>query len=394
MQESWVSLRALQQLHRLRAGQRVLEPRHGQPHAGQPAPTAWTRCYAPKPARAVEYCARLAPRSTRSSISAPPTATCIPRSRRGTAWTTTRACRGPAPSRRSSMPTAKSCCCRRGLGRPGLLRGQHHWYYSGLTDGNYAQDQRYDRRTTPGWWTSTSAGCTSCAATLAWAIPDVLRQRYPRDGGRSLDGPLPGGHRGLRHPGFLANEGGLPNALRSYYMLQQLTVAYASPASPTSATPTPRGSCWTLPPRWLAGLPAITNRHAIQRRHDDRRQRQQTERMKVQAYGRDLDLPPNGYAGWTEDGQIEVLSSDPRGHRCDYAATPAYLFIDGRGQFVRFPKAAGNDIGICRMLPDGQQKSCSTTTPSAALPSRLRRRWLWTKKAKKWVRPHCALRAD
>jgi hypothetical protein len=38
----------------------------------------------------------------------------------------------------------------------------------------------------------------------------------------------------------------------------------------------------------------------------------------------------------------------------DYSASPAYLYVDGRGQFVRFAKAAGNGIGICRILPGKQ----------------------------------------
>ncbi|MBC7287677.1 MAG: hypothetical protein H5T86_06445 [Armatimonadetes bacterium] len=76
--------------------------------------------------------------------------------------------------------------------------------------------------------------------------------------------------------------------------------------------------------------------------------------MRVVAFGRQLDLPPNGYAGWTEDGSIEVISADKDGHRFDYAATPAYIYIDGRGRFVRMPKAAGNGIGICRILGGGK----------------------------------------
>ncbi len=77
--------------------------------------------------------------------------------------------------------------------------------------------------------------------------------------------------------------------------------------------------------------------------------------MRVRAYERDLDLPPNGYCGWTADGSIDVKSQDFEGHRADYAATPAYLYIDGRHHFVRTARAAGNGIGICRILPDGYE---------------------------------------
>ena len=76
--------------------------------------------------------------------------------------------------------------------------------------------------------------------------------------------------------------------------------------------------------------------------------------MRCEAYGRKLDLPPNGYAGWTTDGTIDVLSSDPEGSRCDYAVTPAYLYVDGRGKVARFARAAGNGLGVCRVLAGGQ----------------------------------------
>ncbi|MDE0043514.1 MAG: hypothetical protein OXT74_15850, partial [Candidatus Poribacteria bacterium] len=76
------------------------------------------------------------------------------------------------------------------------------------------------------------------------------------------------------------------------------------------------------------------------------------EYMAVNAYGRKVTLPPNGYAGWTEDRAIEVFSGEVHGHRADYAVTPEYIFIDGRGKLTRFPQAEGNGVGICRIRPD------------------------------------------
>ena len=78
------------------------------------------------------------------------------------------------------------------------------------------------------------------------------------------------------------------------------------------------------------------------------------ERMIVSAYGKQLNLPPNGYTGWTEDEAIEVFSGEVEGHRADYAVTPIYIFMDSRGQSVRFPKAGGNGVGICRILPNNR----------------------------------------
>jgi len=97
-----------------------------------------------------------------------------------------------------------------------------------------------------------------------------------------------------------------------------------------------------------------------------------TERMKLRAHGRDLDLPPNGYCGWSADGTLDVWSRDSGGGRADYADTPAYLYIDGRHRFVRAAKAGGNGIGICRILPGGyeillhEHAECGFAIPAAA----------------------------
>ena len=72
------------------------------------------------------------------------------------------------------------------------------------------------------------------------------------------------------------------------------------------------------------------------------------------AFGRALDLPPNGWCGWTKDGAVEVSAADCAGSRADYADTPAYLYLDGRGRPARFPKAAGSGQAVCRVLGGGQ----------------------------------------
>ena len=157
------------------------------------------------------------------------------------------------------------------------------------------------------------------------------------------------------HPGFLVFEGGTRSALRSYYMLQQLP---AGTASPERWNPLRRRQ-WP-PARHVrgGGFGAFTRSQVVTRYSDGTvtaANGHRTERMKVKAYDRDLDLPPNGYCGWTADGSIDVWSRDCGGGRADYAATPAYLYIDGRHRFVRAARAAGNGIGICRILPDGYE---------------------------------------
>ena len=156
------------------------------------------------------------------------------------------------------------------------------------------------------------------------------------------------------HPGFLVFDGGMGHALRSYYMLQQLHSRYCLTNVGEIRYAAADGSLLDTSQAVARGLHA---RSQVVTRYADgtvtAANGSRTERLRARVFGRDLDLPPNGYAGWTADGAIAVLSSDPGGHRGDYAVTPAHLYVDGRGRFLRFDQAAGNGIGICRRLGGG-----------------------------------------
>ena len=106
---------------------------------------AWMRCYAPKPARAVEYCAKLAPLIQEKFHFS--TAYCDVHT-------------AVAPWERvdydSRVPGAGTFAAtfysygeimlhqKQAWKGPVYSEGNHHFYYNGLTDGNYAQDRGYD----------------------------------------------------------------------------------------------------------------------------------------------------------------------------------------------------------------------------------------------------------
>ena len=71
-------------------------------------------------------------------------------------------------------------------------------------------------------------------------------------------------------------------------------------------------------------------------------------RLKAVAFGRDLDLPPTGYAVWTADGSLEIESSDRFGSRVDYSASPEAVFLDTRAAKdpVIFPRARGKGRAV------------------------------------------------
>jgi hypothetical protein len=322
---------------------------------------AWARCYAPKPARAVEFCEMLAPRIQEKF-------------RFSTAYCDVHT--AVAPWDRVDydyrVPGAGTFAAvfysfgeimllqKAAWNGPVYSEGNRHYLYCGLTDGNYGQDQQYRPATSPWLVDFDLRKIHDLCCNFGMGNPGMFygshyslgRDRKEIDA--SIDRFL-AATVAFGHTGFLTFEGGIHHALRSYYMLQQLHSSYALSSADeiryadtdgnlldtTSAVATGAYRRSQVVTRYANGCVTAVNGNA-------------KGRMTVEAYGRELDLPPNGYAGWTEDGSIEVISADPDGHRCDYAATPAYIYVDGRDRFMRFEKAASNGIGICRILGEGR----------------------------------------
>ena len=332
---------------------------------------AWARCYAPKPARAVEYCAKLAPIiQSKFNFS---TAYCDVHTA-VTPWGRT--------DYDHRVPGAGTFAAvfysygeimllqKKAWDGPVYSEGNNHWLYCGLTDGNYAQDQRYKPQVNP-WLVDFDLRkmhdlcCNFGMGNLGMFFgrkASLGRTRAEVD--QSIDRFL-AATVAFGHTGFLIFESGYHNALRSYYMLQQLHSRYALGSAErlryvaadgrlldsTSAVATGVYKRSQVVTRYSNGCVTVANGSM-------------TERLVADVDGRHLDLPPNGYAGWTDDAQIEVISAEQDGYRCDYAQTPAYLYIDGRGRFTRFPKAAARDIGICRILPDNKYEIIAYGEPS------------------------------
>jgi hypothetical protein len=341
---------------------------------------AWMRCYAPKPARAVEFCERLAPEIQRKF-------------RFSTAYCDVHT--AVAPWHRVDydprVPGAGTFAAvfysygeimlhqKRAWNGPVYSEGNYHAFYCGLTDGNYGQDQSYRPADNPWLVDFDLRRLHDLCCNFGMGNPDMFYASQPQPQStreqreawldRFLAATVAFGH-----PGFLVFEGGKENAMRSYYMLQQLHSRYCL----TNATDIRyANAAGALLPTSLAVAAGAHARSQVVTRYSDgtitAANGSRTERLRAAAPdGRLLDLPPNGYAGWTTDGAIEVLSSDSRGHRGDYAVTPAYLFVDGRGRFMRFPKAGGNGLGVCRILGQGrhevilrQQAECGFAVPAA-----------------------------
>ncbi len=361
---------------------------------------AWMRCYAPKPARAVEYCARLAPQiQAKFHFS---TAYCDVHTAVAPWDRVDYDARVPGAGTLSAVFYAFGeimLLQKQAWNGPVYSEGNNHAFYCGLTDGNYGQDQAYRPAENPWLVDFDLRKLHDLCCNFGMGSPEMFyagktpRQNTAAEKDAWLDRFL-AATVAFGHPGFLVFEGGTSSALRSYYMLQQLASRYCLARALEIRYADAGGRLLDTSAAVASG--AFARSQVVTRYSDGTitaANGHRTERMKVKAYDRDLDLPPDGYCGWTADGSMDVWSRDSGGSRADYAATPAYLYIDGRHRFVRADKAAGNGIGICRILPGGyeillhEQAECgfaiaATTSAAKALandgrdlgPARLRRR--------------------
>ncbi|NUP99081.1 MAG: hypothetical protein HUU35_04400 [Armatimonadetes bacterium] len=317
--------------------------------------TAWYRCYAPKPAIAVEFCEKLSPINEQKFGFS--TAYCDVHTAVSPWSRTDYDARVPGAGTFAATLYSYGeimMLQKQAWGGPVYSEGNHHVFLHGCTDGNYAQDQNARLPENP-WLVDFDLralhdlGCNFGMGNL--------EMFYGRD-------TSPGTSQGERdawldrflaatiafgHPGFLVFDGGMSNALRSYYMVQQLAAAYTRASIDTVRYADAAGKLLDTSTAVAAGVIA---RDQVVGRYDNGTvtvvNGSPSERMQVTVDGKSLDLPPTGYAGWSKDGAVSVFSGETDGHRVDYAVTPAYLYLDGRGRFSRLPKAASSGIAIAR----------------------------------------------
>ena len=326
---------------------------------GQPQ-RAWTRCYGPKPAYAVEFCEELSPiLQEKFHFSA---AYCDVH----TSVTPWGRCdfdhRVPGAGTFAATFYAYGeimLIQKRTWNGPVSSEGPHFCFYSGLTDSNYAhEDSSYDLSTGP-WLVDFDLRkihpleCNNGMGAPALFYQnnmDFFRKANPEEAiDRFLAATVAFGH-----PGQLLDPRRMRNAFRGYFMLQQLQCRYTQADVDSIGYVDANG-------RILDTSEAIATevfrRSQVVVRYKDgtcvAANGSLSEPMKCTFNGREIELPPTGYTGWTEDGEIFVVSALKNGERCDYAVTPEYLFIDGRNRcFQRFPMAGGNGCGVCRKVDD------------------------------------------
>ncbi|RMG01693.1 MAG: hypothetical protein D6741_04860, partial [Planctomycetota bacterium] len=254
---------------------------------------------------------------------------------------------------------------------PVYSEGNNHWYYCGLADGNYGQDQLARLDVNP------------------WLVDFDLRKLHPLccNFGMGNLGMFFGKGRGLGHSpeerearldrflaatlafghtGFLVTDGGISTAAQSYYAVQQPAAHYALAevrsiryhdgngrlldSSEAVATGAYRRS--QLVVQYDNGLIVRVNGHPSESWTIDK-----------------AELPPNGWfisydpevrKQAVERGDENAIrrtsliawSAVHDGHRTDYVDSPEYLYANARGRYTRFPKVATDGQLAVVYLPD------------------------------------------
>lgn len=322
---------------------------------------AWMRCYAPKPARAVEFCEKLSP---------------INQAKFGFSTAYCDVHTAVAPWHRVDydprVPGAGTMAAvfysygeimllqKAAWNGPVYSEGNYHAFYCGLTDGNYGQDQAYRPAENP-WLVDFDLrrlhdlGCNFGMGNPDMFYANVPQPRSTREERDAWLDRFLAATAAFGHPGFLVMEGGMASGMKSYFMLQQLHSRYCLASATDIRYVDEQGRLLTSSQAVASG--AYRRSQVVVRYSDGTvvaANGHRKERMRTTAFGRKLDLPPNGYCGWTADGAIEVTNWHPSGRYADCAKTPEYIFVDGRGRFVRFPWAASAGLAVCRKVRQGE----------------------------------------
>ena len=334
---------------------------------------AWLRCHHPKPTVAAEFCERIAPVAQRKFGFRG--AYCDVHTAR-TPWSyVDYDARVPGAGTFAQTFYAYGelfSIQRRVWNGPVWSEGGCHFLYAGLTDGNYARDQRIDFLADP-WLVDFDLlkihplECDFGMGSLFHFSPGrTLREKQfyqphmPEGRDRLVDAflcaELAFGHAGylildwmwkpakMFGPAYCGGgretfEDGKAIAMRSYYLIRPIAARYTQTSAESIRYLAADGR-WTdvngalrndavlrrqIHVRYADGTHVIANGHP-------------SERLRSTLGGTAVDLPSYGFRAWTEDGAVFVESGDADGSkpRFDYAETPEAVYIDGRGSPAAF----------------------------------------------------------
>ena len=328
---------------------------------------AWARCYGPKPARSVEFEARLTPiiqEKFKLSTAYCDVHTAV------TPWSRT--------DYDARVPGAGTFAAvfysygeimlhqKKTWNGPVYSEGNNHYYYCGLTDGNYAQDQAYRLPVNP------------------WLVDFDLLKMHPLccNFGMGNTGMFYGHDEGVGatpaeqdskldrflaatvafgHPGFLVG-GPIRTTVRAYYTIQQLHTNYTLETAKEIRYADETGKLLDTTAAVATGAYA---RSQIVTTYSNGLKVWVNGNTKETWKTPEAELPPNGWFAKAADGKLTVFSALKDGRRADYVDSPAYVYVDGRGAFTRFPKGASDEAMIALKRDDGKVEVIPVGNPKS-----------------------------
>jgi hypothetical protein len=249
-------------------------------------------------------------------------------------------------------------------GGPVYSEGPAHWFYSGLTDGNYAQDRVYDPVSGP------------------WLVDFDLLRMHPLEcnfGMGMIDahfyntpGTKPADRRialdrffaatvAFGHPGYLLPERHAAQRhykdvsvgeeeFRSYYLIQAIAAKYTVADVKTIRYASGDGRLLTTEEALLSDNCDMMQVAACYSDGTVTAANGSTNAwMSFGMDGEKVNLPPNGLFALSGDRKVSVWIGERNGHRAEFAVSPDYAYFNGRGHFTEFAGCATD--GICVRLP-------------------------------------------
>ncbi|MBR4518930.1 MAG: hypothetical protein IKO65_08020 [Victivallales bacterium] len=322
---------------------------------------AWRRCYGPKPLRGVEFCERLTPVIQEKfhfstaycdvHTSSPPWDRCdfdfrVP---------------GAATFAQTYYAYGEIMLIQKhNWNGPVYSEGPHFCFFSGLTDGNYAQDRTYRLFSRP-WLVDfdlrkiheQECNFGIGAMTMFYGEGTQGEDQYGWLHDGRTDEHLDRFFAAIAafgHPGFLVMEGGIRIAMRSYYLLQQIETQYTQAGVKDIFYCTPDGRLCNTSEAIKNGayrnsqlvIDYDNGTHVVANGSG-------TLPMNVTHAGREVALQPNSFMAWTDDGRYLATNAQHNGFVCDYVESPEYIFLDGRDKMNHtMPKADGSGCVVCR----------------------------------------------
>lgn len=317
---------------------------------------AWARCYNPKPSRAVEFEARLTPIIQQKFHL--DTAYCDVHTAVQPWSYVDFDARVPGAATFAATFYAYGEIMlhqKKTWNGPVYSEGNNHWFYCGLTDGNYGQDQAGRLDDNPWLVDFDLRKLHPLCCNFGMGNPEMFYGRDKRlhskaqDRDAWLDRFL-AATLAFGHTGFLVMEGGIPSTARSYFALQQVHARYAQETvaciryaddqgnllDPSAAVASGAFRRSQIATEYSNGLKVIVNGHG-------------TEIWKTP----EAVLPPNGWFAKDREGKLIAFSALVDGRRVDYVDSPAYLYADGRGRLTRFAKMLCDGPMIAHKRPGG-----------------------------------------